>query len=142
MTLWNDLLGLQDELQRLLQTPGSFFREPSARGVFPPLNVFRNPDGLVVRAEIPGVEPADVSVTTEGRRLTITGERKAGKSNDGGYHRRERPYGKFSRTVTLPEDIDGTRTTASLRNGVLTLTIPQHEAAKPPVFQTLSAKRS
>ena len=51
MTLWNDLLGLQDELQRLLQTPGSFFREPSARGVFPPLNVFRGPDGLIVRAE-------------------------------------------------------------------------------------------
>jgi HSP20 family protein len=130
MTLWNDLLGLQDELQRLLQTPGSFFREPSARGVFPPLNVFRGPEGLIVRAEIAGVEPGDVSVTAEGRRLTITGERKATTPDSGSYHRRERPYGKFSRTVTLPEDIDGARTTASLRNGVLTLTIPQHESAK------------
>jgi len=130
MTLWNDLLGLQDELQRMLQTPGSFFREPSARGVFPPLNVFRGPEGLVVRAEIPGVEPGDLSVSAEGRRLTITGERKGTAPNAGSYHRRERPYGKFSRTVTLPDDIDGTRTTASLRNGVLTLTIPQHEAAK------------
>ena len=130
MTLWNDLLGLQDELQRLLQTPGSFFREPSARGVFPPLNVFRGPDGLTVRAEIPGVEPGDVSVAAEGRRLTISGERKLNALNGASYHRRERQYGKFSRTVTLPEDIDGTRTTASLRNGVLTLTIPQHEAAK------------
>jgi HSP20 family protein len=130
MTLWNDLLGLQDELQRMLQTPGSFFREPSARGVFPPLNVFRGPDGLIVRAEIPGVEPGDVSVTAEGRRLTITGERKPTSPNSGSYHRRERPYGKFSRTVTLPDDIDGARTTASLRNGVLTLTIPQHEGAR------------
>ena len=130
MTLWNDLLGLQDELQRLLQTPGSFFREPSARGVFPPLNVFRGPDGLIVRAEIPGVEPGDVSVAAEGRRLTISGERKLNALNGASYHRRERQYGKFSRTVTLPEDIDGARTTASLRNGVLTLTIPQHEAAK------------
>ena len=138
MTLWNDLLGLQDELQRLLQTPGSFFREPSARGVFPPLNVFRGPDGLIVRAEIPGVEPGEVSVTTEGRRLTITGERQAPQPNGGSYHRRERPYGKFSRTVTLPEDIDGARTTASLRNGVLTLTIPQHEAAKPRRIEVAS----
>ena len=138
MTLWNDLLGLQDELQRLLQTPGSFFREPSARGVFPPLNVFRAPDGLVVRAEIPGVEPGEVSVTTEGRRLTITGERKPTQTDGGSYHRRERPYGRFSRTVTLPEDIDGTRTTAALRNGVLTLTIPQHEAAKPRRIEVAS----
>ena len=138
MTLWNDLLGLQDELQRLLQTPGSFFREPSARGVFPPLNVFRGPDGLIVRAEIPGVEPGDVSVAAEGRRLTISGERKLNALNGASYHRRERQYGKFSRTVTLPEDIDGARTTASLRNGVLTLTIPQHEAAKARRIEVMS----
>jgi HSP20 family protein len=131
MTLWNDLLGLQDELQRLLQAPASFFREPSAAGVFPPLNVFRGPDGLIVRAEIPGVEPGNVAITTEGYRLTISGERKAAEPTAGSYHRRERPYGKFSRTVTLPDDIDGARTTASLRNGVLTLTIPQRENAKP-----------
>jgi HSP20 family protein len=130
MTLSNDLLGLQDELQRLLQAPGTFFREPSAAGVFPPLNVFRSQDGVVVRAEIPGVEPGDVTVTTEGRRLTISGERKVTEPANGSYHRRERPRGKFSRTVTLPDDIDSARTSAALRNGVLTLTIPQHEAAK------------
>jgi HSP20 family protein len=131
MTLWNDLLGLQDELQRLLQTPASFFREPSAAGVYPPLNVFRGPHGLIVRAEIPGVEPGDVAITTEGQRLTISGERKPPERAAGSYHRRERQYGKFSRTVTLPDDIDGARTTASLRNGVLTLTVPQHESARP-----------
>jgi HSP20 family protein len=131
MTLWNDLLSLQDELQRLLQTPASFFREPSAAGVYPPLNVFRGPHGLIVRAEIPGVEPGDVAITTEGRRITISGERKQPERTAGSYHRRERQYGKFSRTVTLPDDIDGGRTTAALRNGVLTLTIPQHEAARP-----------
>jgi HSP20 family protein len=130
MTLWNDLLGLQDEMQRLLQAPATFFREPSAAGVFPPLNVFRGKEGLVVRAEIPGVEPGDVAITAEGRRLTISGERKAPEPAAGSYHRRERPRGKFSRTVTLPDDIDGARATAALRNGVLTLTIPQHEAAK------------
>ena len=131
MTLWNDLLSLQDELQRMLQTPASFFREPSAPGVYPPLNVFRGPQGLIVRAEIPGVEPGAVSITTEGQRLTISGERKPSEGVAGSFHRRERQYGKFSRTVTLPDDIDGTRATASLRNGVLTLTIPQHESAKP-----------
>ncbi|HWP65729.1 MAG TPA: Hsp20/alpha crystallin family protein [Candidatus Limnocylindria bacterium] len=138
MTLWNDLLSLQNELQRLLQAPGSFFREPSSAGVFPPLNVFRAPDGgLIIRAEIPGVERHDVTVTIEGRRLTITGERKAADLN-GSYHRRERPHGKFARTVTLPEDIDSARTNASLRNGVLTLTIPQHEAVKPRRIEVTS----
>jgi HSP20 family protein len=131
MMLWNDLLSLQDELQRLLQTPASFFREPSAAGVYPPLNVFRGPHGLIVRAEIPGVEPGDVAITTEGQRLTISGERKPLERTAGSYHRRERQYGKFSRTVTLPDDIDGARSTASLRSGVLTLTIPQHESARP-----------
>lgn len=138
MTLWNDLLGLQDEMQRLLQAPAAFFREPSAAGVFPPLNVFRGKDGLIVRAEIPGVEPGDVAITTEGRRLTISGERKAVEPAGGSYHRRERARGKFSRTVTLPDDIDGARTTAALRNGVLTLTVPQHEAAKPRRIQIAS----
>jgi HSP20 family protein len=118
-------------MQRLLQTPASFFREPSAAGVFPPLNVFRGPEGLIVRAEIPGVEPGDVTISTEGRRLTISGERKGNGPAQGSIHRRERPIGKFARTVTLPDDIDGARTTAALRNGVLTLTIPQREDAKP-----------
>ena len=130
MALWSDLMGLQEEMQRLLQTPARFFLEPSGAGVFPPLNVFRGPEGLIVRAEIPGVEPADITISTEGRRLTISGERKPG-STDGSIHRRERPVGKFARTVTLPDDIDGTRASASLRNGVLTLSIPQHEGAKP-----------
>jgi len=131
MTMWNDLLGLQNELQRLLQSPPGFFREPSAAGVFPALNVFRNEAGVVIRAELPGVDSADVSVTAEGRQLTISGERKGpADTNGGGYHRRERRWGKFSRSVTLPSDIDGSQATASLRDGVLTLTIPQHESAK------------
>jgi len=130
MTLWNDLLGLQNELQRALQAPVSFFREPSAAGVFPPLNVFRGEAGLVIRAEIPGVARTDLTITAEGRRLTISGERKAAGETPGSYHRRERSWGKFARSVTLPDDIDSARTTADLRNGILTLTIPQHEAAK------------
>jgi HSP20 family protein len=130
MTAWNDLLGLQNELQRLLQSPPGFFREPSAAGVFPALNVFRNPDGVVIRAELPGVDPADVSVTAEGRRLTISGERKASEEPNGGYHRRERPWGKFSRSITLPADVDGSQAGATLRDGVLTLSIPQHESSK------------
>jgi HSP20 family protein len=130
MAVWNDLLGLQRELQRLLQAPPRFFREPSAAGVFPPLNVFRGKDRLVIRAEIPGVEPAGLSVDVEGRQLTIRGERKATDAAPGGYHRRERPWGSFSRSVTLPDDVDGAQAEASLRNGILTLTIPQHESAK------------
>ena len=72
----------------------------------------------------------DLTITAEGRRLTISGERKADGTTPGSFHRRERAWGKFARAVTLPDDIDTARTTADLRNGILTLTIPQLEAAK------------
>ena len=102
MAVWNDLVGLQRELQRLLQAPPRFFREPSAAGVFPPLNVFRGEGRLVIRAEIPGVDPSAVTIDVEGRQLTIRGERQPTDADSGGYHRRERPWGTFSRSVTLP----------------------------------------
>jgi len=132
MTLIRDLLQLQQELDQMLQRPGAFFREPSGTGVFPPVNVFRGPHGLSIRAELPGVAPDGLSVTTEGRQLTIAGERPAADDAErGGYHRRERGWGRFSRTLHLPEDLDTSKVKATLRHGVLTLEIEQREEAKP-----------
>lgn len=130
MAIWNDLLRLQTELDRALRTPGDFFREAAPAGVFPPVNVFRRDDGVVIRAEMPGVAPADLDIASEGRRLTIRGERKAGAPSGGGYHRRERAYGKFARSITLPDDLEASAAKAALHDGVLTITIPQREAAK------------
>src|SRR5262249_34872728 len=133
MSVFDELFRLQQEMDSLLHRPGSeFFYGPSAAGVFPPVNVFRDKQGdVVIRAELTGVAPGEVTVTVERRRLTISGERKAGAAENGGYHRRERPWGKFSRSIQLPNDLDVDRAQATFRNGVMTLRIPRAEAAKP-----------
>ena len=130
----NELLRLQTELDSLRRTPSSdpsFGLGPSGAGVFPPVNVFRYQSGdVVIRAELPGLSPEDINVSCEQRRLTISGERKPA-SAENGYHRRERPYGKFSRSFQLPADLDIDRAEAKFSQGVMTLRIPQAAAAKP-----------
>jgi len=125
------LLGLQRELERFYRKPSGFDLGTSAAGVFPPLNVFRGRDALLIRAEVPGVDPAGLEVSVEGRTMTVKGERPAPVKGSVSYHRRERRFGKFSRTLQLPEDIDGTKAVAECRNGVLTVTVPKREEARP-----------
>jgi HSP20 family protein len=130
---FNELLRLQQDLESLLNrpTPDVSFG-PSAAGVFPPVNAFRDREGdLVIRAELPGVKAEDIEVSCEARRLTINGERKAESGDNSAYHRRERPWGKFSRAIHLPADLDVERAEARFQNGVMTLRIPRAQAAKP-----------
>lgn len=128
----NELLRLQGELDSLLRSPRSeFYFGASGSGVFPAVNVFRDQKGdLVIRAELPGVKPEHINVTVEQRRLTISGEREA-ESPGNGYHRRERPHGKFSPSIQLPADLDAEHAEAKFSNGVMTLRLPQAAAAKP-----------
>lgn len=125
------LLDLQRELDRFLRHPMGFELGPSAAGVYPPVNVFASQDGIVVRAEIPGIEAEGVHIEIEPRRLTISGERPSDRNEGGSYHRRERQFGRFSRTIQLPADLDAGKATAGSRNGVLTVRVPKLEAAKP-----------
>jgi HSP20 family protein len=130
---FSDLLGLQKELDSWLRNPaaGVFTGHGHSRA-YPQVNVFRDADGMVVRTELPGVAPADVQVTAERRRLTISGERKSDADvQSAGFHRRERAFGRFSRTVILPEDVDVSQAKAEYAHGVLTVRIPQQAAAKP-----------
>ncbi len=129
----NELLRLQSDLESYLRAPrNDFFFGTSASGVFPPVNLFRDASGdVVIRTELPGVAPEDITVTSEPRRLTISGERKPAHVETGGYHRRERPWGKFSRTIELPADLDLERAEARFQHGVMTLRVPRAEAAKP-----------
>jgi len=130
---FNELLRLQHDLESLLNRPTSDVSfGPSATGVFPPVNVFRGRQGdVVIRAELPGVKPEDIEVTTEARRLTIKGERKADTADKAAYHRRERAWGKFSRAIHLPADVDVEKAEAHFHQGVMTLRIPRAQAAKP-----------
>jgi len=128
---FDELLRLQDRLETLLRNPVPAFFGPSGPGVYPPVNVFRGKEGIVVRAELPGFGPEDITITSEGRRLTISGERKPSTAEQGGFHRRERPWGKFSRTLVLPDDLAVDQATAQVRHGVLTIRVPLAESAKP-----------
>ncbi len=125
------LLALQSDLERFLRNPG-YGLGVSASGGFPPVNIFDAGDGVAVIAEVPGVDPKNINVSGQGHTLTIQGERRRESSTEAtGYHRRERSFGEFSRSIQLPEQLDIDKAAASYDAGILTVKIPKAEAAKP-----------
>jgi HSP20 family protein len=117
---------LQAELERMLQ--GAFGATGPA-GVYPPVNVFDLGDGFVLKAEVPGLDPAEIDVTVEDDAITLRGERKLGEpSADSAYHRRERQEGAFRRVVRVPGRLDPGETKADYKDGVLTVHV--HKAAE------------
>jgi len=97
----------------------------------PALNVFEDGDALVVEAEVPGLKAGEVEVTFDNGELTLKGEKKAVVKENAPVHRRERLYGAFARTLTVPWEILVDKITAEMKDGVLTVTLPKAEAAKP-----------
>lgn len=135
------LPALQRALARMLESPSlGWSVGPSSRSVFPPINVFQTAEGtLVVRAEAPGIDPGTLDVQVEPQRLTISGERR-GDSDGGaeGFHRRERRFGRFSRSFQIPADLDVETAAAAYRDGVLSIRIEKAPAAKPRRIQIAS----
>lgn len=107
-------------------------RVAGGRRVFPSIVVSATDDQLVVRCEVPGMSLDDFDIRMVGDSLVIEGTRLTGEGLQGGwYHRRERESGGFSRAVRLPADVDGDRADASYVAGILTVTLPLKQAAKP-----------
>jgi HSP20 family protein len=101
-------------------------------GVFPFLNVTEDKDKYYVRAELPGLKADELDISVTGDTLSIAGERKLPVEDEKAqYHRREREAGRFSRIVSLPAQIDTAKVEASCVSGVLTVSLPKAEAAKP-----------
>ena len=97
----------------------------------PKLDVSETKDAVIVQAEMPGVNPKDIEVTFMGDLLTLKGEReKVTEDKEERYHRMERTYGTFLRSVRLPMAVDGGKITATFKNGVLVVTLPKTLAAK------------
>jgi len=97
----------------------------------PTLDFAENKDAFVVKAEIPGMDPQDITVALENQMLTLKGEKRLEKEEkDEHYHRMERTYGTFARTVRLPIAVDGSKVTAAFKNGLLTVTLPKAPGAK------------
>jgi HSP20 family protein len=115
-----------DDFSTGFQVPDLFSDSRSGFGMTPSIDVRETNDKLLVTAELPGVDEKDVEITVADQMLTISGEKKAEFEDDrGGAHRRERVYGRFSRSIALPFDIDPDKVEAKFDRGVLTLTIPR-----------------
>ncbi len=104
-----------------------------------PLDVYTTPSEIVLMANVPGLKPEDVSITLEGDTLSISGEIKPPMDNVD-YIFQERPYGKFGRTLTINVPVDVEKTEATFDNGVLTITLPKSEAARPKTIKVEAKK--
>ena len=104
---------------------------PSGQGAFPPLNVFRKGDDIVVVAEVPGVKKGDLKVEAKGNTIRIAGTKSVAAESKASVHRRERRSGRFDRAITLPIEIDADGVKAECRDGILALYLPRAERDKP-----------
>ena len=120
-----------DEMNRLFDAVG-FDPAPARTVVYPPMNLWEDDDNYYAEAEMPGLRLDEIEITvTEGDQLTIAAERKPDASDKCVWHRQECGYGRFARTVTLPAVADVDKIEATYEAGVLTLTLPKSEKAKP-----------
>ncbi len=128
---WDPFRDFQREVGRLFDSLEPIQHWRVARGV-PPINLYDSGDRYILAVPLPGVGPGDVDLSITGETLTIRGERKRPEGvEDESYRRQERPFGRWTRTVTLPDRVDGAQVGASFANGVLTVTLPKAEEARP-----------
>ena len=125
-----------DPLANLRAFEGAFSRilsEPNTnRPWAPAIDIFETENELVFKADVPDVDQKEIDVRVENQTLTISGERKFERKDQGkGYHRVERSYGNFARSFAVPNSFDTDKINAGFKNGVLTVTLPKKEAAKP-----------
>jgi HSP20 family protein len=136
---YRDLLATQKEFDRLFReafTPGFSKGEISTRTWAPPVDIFENENNIMLKAELPGVDPKDVEVRVEDNTLYLKGERKFEReTKEENYHRVERSYGSFARSFSLPNSIDAEKVAAEYKDGLLTLTLPKREEAKPKTIR-------
>ena len=115
----------QDSISRL-------FSEPASRPWSPAVDIYETENELVLKADIPEVDPKNVAIQLENGTLTLKGERKFEQEKNGkGFNRIERSYGSFVRAFSLPETVDPEKVKADYKNGVLTVTVAKKEVAKP-----------
>jgi HSP20 family protein len=137
-----EINSLQQEMNRLFS---SFFDTPQAPGAggtgsprrwIPAMDLVETDEHFVLRADLPGLSEADVDLSLEQNVLTLSGERKPEHEEHAeGFYRLERASGSFSRSLTLPEGVDGNAITARFDKGVLEVRIPKPEARKPRKLQ-------
>jgi HSP20 family protein len=131
--VWNQLQTLQNEMNRLFDRwGGDAGHSLFGLRAYPAMNVWEEGDAVRVEAELPGVDFKDLEIyVTGGNQLTVKGERKQSATEKGVWHRQERSFGQFTRTLTLPFPVNADKVEARLENGVLRITLAKHASAKP-----------
>ncbi len=128
-SMWSEMNRLRDEMDRLFG--GNGLRRFSV-STYPPLNLWEDDNNLFVEAELPGFELSELEITVTGdNQLSIKGERKQPELEKGTWHRRERGFGSFNRMIELPQHVDAEGVSAEFKHGVLNVTMPKKEEAKP-----------
>jgi len=128
------LTDLRDEIDRLFEAPMAEWERSSQllSGWTPALDLFEDKDNVIVRVEVPGMKKEDIEVSLHEGNLSISGERKyEEKKEEAEVYRAERFFGRFQRTVSLPSVVESGKVKAQYQDGILTITLPKAEEAKP-----------
>ena len=136
--VWHEMDRLQSEMNRLFEVyyPNRVRQAPA----YPALNVWTSDEGLNVTAEVPGVRPEDIDISVVGDTLTLSGTRKPEELDENArYHRQERNYGDFTRSLQLPFPVDVNKVEASFQSGLLMVAMPRAEESKPRKITVKSA---
>jgi HSP20 family protein len=128
------LSDLRDEIDRLFESPLTELTRTSRllSGWTPALDIYEDKDNIFVKAELPGMKKESIDISLHDGSLSISGERKSEEKQEGAeVYRSERFVGRFQRTVTLPTAVAADKVTAQYKDGILTVTLPKAEEAKP-----------
>jgi HSP20 family protein len=110
-------------------------RQPGVRELVPPADIYETAEGITLQVDLPGHDPKAIEVKVENDTLTLKSERKVERSDKDGARRLERSFGVYARSFVLPRTVDASRVEARYENGVLTLTLPRREEARPRVVE-------
>jgi HSP20 family protein len=128
---WDPFHELQREVGRLFESLEPLQSWRLTRQ-FPPVNLYDAGDRYILTAPVPGMATEELDLSITGEVLTIRGERKRSEGvSDESYRRQERPVGRWTRAVTLPDRVEGSQVSASYAHGILTVSLPKAESAKP-----------
>jgi HSP20 family protein len=145
---FRDLVGIQDRMNRLFDEAFRGGSRPASEDDWalggswaPAVDIYEQGHDIVLKAELPGVDPQDVDIRLENNVLSLRGQRKfENEVKQENYHRVERSYGSFSRSFTLPSVVDQSGIKADFKDGILKLVLPKREEAKPKQIEINVAK--
>jgi len=129
---FRDMLNLRADMDKVFKSFFSGLPEEREGYWAPIIDIEEDKNNIIVKIEIPGMKKDDIKVAVHGKILSVSGERKQeSEVKDKIYHRIERAYGKFSRTITLPSEVDADKIKASYKDGLLRINLPKLESVKP-----------